>query len=274
MNFEGRAKMELNARLYCKPDDLRTEPCVVDKTIEISRDDFARLCKQPLRDFDFIDENKQWMGCDQHGKKHCLLVLGKGYDDGVLIFSSGYSYARYCGSIPNARQLVSMEQRYNCIQDLENRLTGAADEIIPRALAYDGEGVFRFLINDLTDDHGIEKTYVPLLADMLCEHPDINNVDIFDGEICISVNRQEEKQGQLEQLPGPAPLPYAPERMEQLLDKALDLIGNQESGGELYNTLVDQLGMSNAEITAAGFETLSEYFEGPDEGEAADIKLE
>ena len=266
--------MELNARLYCKPDDLRTEPCVVDKTIEISRDAFARLCKQPLRDFDFIAENKQWMGRDEHDKNHCLLVLGEGRDDGILIFSSGYPYARYSSNIPNARQLVSVEQRYNCIQNLESRLTNAVNEIVPRALIYDGEGVFRILIDDLPDEYHIDKTYAPLLADMLCEHSAVNNVDTFDNEICVSVNRQEEKQEQTDQLPGPAPLPYAPDRMEQLLDKALDLIGSQRSGGTLYNTLAVGLGMSDTEIAAAGFDSLSEYFEDPDEGEAADIKLE
>ena len=59
----------------------------------------------------------------------------------------------------------------------------------------------------------------------------------------------------------------APDRMEQLLDKALDWIGNLDSGGELYNTLVEQLGMSDEEIEAAGFGSLSEYFYDPDEDE-------
>ena len=60
-------------------------------------------------------------------------------------------------------------------------------------------------------------------------------------------------------LPGPKPLPYSPERMEQLLDRALNWICNQENGNDLYNTLAEQLNMSDEEITDAGFD-LSDHF--------------
>ena len=134
------------------------------------------------------------------------------------------------------------------------------------ANAYDGEGSYRALISALTEVHGFDEAYIPLLVEMLNEHfGDIMFEDMVD-EIIAHRDQQEKK------LPDPSPLPFSPDRMEQILDKALDWIGNQESGGELYNTLVEQLHMSDEEISAAGFDTLSEYFY--DSAEETDMKLE
>lgn len=50
-----------------------------------------------------------------------------------------------------------------------------------------------------------------------------------------------------------------PERMEQLLDRALDWISEIVSGDELYETLKNSIGMINDEITAADLD-LEEYY--------------
>ena len=232
------------------------------------------MYQAPLKSFPFIAENKDWMRHDESGVSHCLLVLGKGSYDGILVCAEDYDYARYSTHIPNARQIIFMEQRYNCVQDLESALMNAADEVSSCATAYDGEGPFRALLSDLTEQHGFDKAYAPLLANMLEEHSEISNVDVIDDEIIVSLHRQEEKQAQAALQESPSPLPFSPDRANQLLDKALDWLGTIESGGELYNTLVEQLHMSDEEISAAGFDTLSEYFEDPSEDEDAGMKLE
>lgn len=261
--------MRINAHLYHKADDYRAEPCEIEKIIEVSQSEFALLYKNPLRKFDFIAENKEGLACDENGVNHCLLVLGEGSDDGILICSEGYDYARYSAHIPNARQVVFMEQRYNCLQDLESWLTKTADGVVSDALAYDGEGVFRVLMDDLIEEYNFDTQYANLLAEMLCEHSAVNNAEVIDDEIMISVNRQEKKQETQ-----PEKLPFSHDRTAQLLDNALDWIGTQENGGELYNTLVERLHMSDEEIKAAGFDALSEYFYGPGEGEDIGITME
>jgi hypothetical protein len=169
----------MNAHLYHKADDYRAEPCEVEKIIEVSRSEFAELYRYPLKDYDFIAENKEGLRCDEQGVSHCLLVIGEGSNDGILVCAEGYDYARYSAHIPNARQIVAMEQ---------------------------------------------------------------------------------------------SALSFAPDRANQLLDKALDWLGTLENDGELYNTLKEQLEMSDEEISAAGFDTLSEYFEEPDEDESSVMK--
>jgi hypothetical protein len=267
-------KLNLNAHLYHKADDYRAEPCEVEKIIEVSKDEFAQLYESPLRDFAFISENKNWMRCDENGVNHCLLVLGEGSNDGILICAEGYDYARYSTHIPNARQIVFMEQRYNCIQDLESALMSAADEISSAAEEYDGIAPFRVLISDLSEKHHFEEAYAPLLVEMLSEHSNIAAVEDIGDEITVWTDTLQAKQDEEKSLPSVSPLPFSPDRASQLLDKALDWIGTMESGGELYNTLVERLNMSDEEISAAGFDTLSEYFEDPDEDESAGMKLE
>lgn len=50
-------------------------------------------------------------------------------------------------------------------------------------------------------------------------------------------------------------------RWQTLLGKAVCYIGESESGEDLYDTLHNEIGMSNEEITEIGFTSLSEYFE-------------
>jgi hypothetical protein len=267
-------KLNLNAHLYHKADDYRAEPCVVEKIVEVSKDEFAALYRNPLREFDFIRENKEGLRCDESGVNHCLLVLGEGSNDGILICSEGYDYARYSAHIPNARQIVFMEQRYNCVQDLESALMSAADEVSSSAEAYDGIAPFRILISDLSEKHHFDEVYTPLLIEMLSEHSNICAVEDIGDEITVWTNALQAKEDAENLRPSVSPLPFSPDRAGQLLDKALDWIGTMESGGELYNTLVEKLNMSDEEISAAGFDTLSEYFEDPDEDEDAGMKLE
>jgi len=86
------------------------------------------------------------------------------------------------------------EQRYKCIQNLENALMNAADELMSCTLAYDGDDDFRALTDELASEHDFDKAYIPLLADMLREHSLVNDVMVFDDEIIVSVNRQEKEQ--------------------------------------------------------------------------------
>jgi hypothetical protein len=81
-----------------------------------------------------------------------------------------------------------------CIADLEKRLTDACDEIISCANAYDGIGPLRTRISDLTEEHGFDKTYTPLLLKMLGECSEVFAFESSDDE--IKAYRQEKEQTQ------------------------------------------------------------------------------
>lgn len=56
------------------------------------------------------------------------------------------------------------------------------------------------------------------------------------------------------------------DRWKYLLEKAVCYIGEYESGGNLYDSLRSEIGMSDEEIKEIGFTSLSEYFDREDEG--------
>ena len=226
-------KLYLNATFRRKESNHEAKPCVVEKFIELPANDFACYMENLLESQPFIAEHAELMNVDRDGLYHCLLVLGKDHDDGILIESEGADYARYSAFVPNARQIVFMEQRYNCIQDLENGLMGAADDVVSQALAYDGEEDFRITLDALSDKHGFDVKYSSLLAEMLREHTSVNDVIVFSDEMMISVNRQNEKKKQH----------YRPTDDEIEIMKAKHILWNHDvPGGE-------QADFSNMDLT-------------------------
>lgn len=143
--------------------------------------------------------------------------------------------------------------QYSCIDELIRKLSDAVDEVTSCALAYEGEGPYRVPLDDLTDEHGFDRQYIPLLTEMIKERiPGMDTVTT-DDEIILHTHH----------LPGQAPLLLTRERAATLLDSALEWIGKSSSGLELYDILTIVIGMTDEEIHAAGFYALSGYFEKP-----------
>jgi len=68
---------------------------VIEKTIELSEDEFNSFAEDLLADRDFIKENANLMCVDVDKVWHCILVKLKGANEGILVESEGYGYARY-----------------------------------------------------------------------------------------------------------------------------------------------------------------------------------
>ena len=76
--------MKFKANFTEKPVNFQMDDCRIEKVVELSHEDFCRLKIIPLADQPFIRENK---GCMFHrdGIIHCLLALGQGSNDGILV---------------------------------------------------------------------------------------------------------------------------------------------------------------------------------------------
>lgn len=100
--------MKTNAKMNRKESGIQSEPCIIEDIVELDEKAFAQLHSNLLQDFDFIGDRKDLMHKNGSGW-HCLLVLGKGQNDGVLIESEGYCYARYSAHLPEARDFVNAQ---------------------------------------------------------------------------------------------------------------------------------------------------------------------
>jgi hypothetical protein len=94
-----------------KPSDFDLQSFEVSKTILLPAKVFEDVLTNPMRDYSFIQENTDLMHCDSSGVYHCLLLIGEGRNDGLLVESEGYGYCRYASYIPNISALTSPVSR-------------------------------------------------------------------------------------------------------------------------------------------------------------------
>ena len=100
MNFKARFERKASAPEVTDAD--------IVGVVTLNQEQFAWFSERLLDDYDFIaDYAKETY--DDGERKHCLLVLGEGEDDGILVCSEGSFYARYSAYLPKARQILRDE---------------------------------------------------------------------------------------------------------------------------------------------------------------------
>ena len=161
--------MEISTSLHCKDEEIKVKSCVTEKIIELTDEEYKSLCEDLMLNRNFISENQDLMYTDQRGIAHCILALGKSYDDGILINSEGYGYAKYYSVIPNARQLVILD-KYPVLNSYIKRMSEVADDILSKAVAESSEGHREYEINiDECNAPGEPIVEPALLLDMLMD---------------------------------------------------------------------------------------------------------
>ena len=168
--------MKFKANFTEKPANFQMDDCRIEKVVELSHEDFCRLKITPLADQPFIRENK---GCMFHrdGIIHCLLALGQGSNDGILVDAEKYDYARLAAYIPGMRDIVNAQ------------MDRAADFIIRWGTENTTSGSWCVYFEDL-EEHldltvregsGLDS----MLRTALKQRPEVAAVDMHDG--CIEM---------------------------------------------------------------------------------------
>lgn len=166
--------MQFNVPLRRKDKEIETTPCVVEKTIELNGSEYACFCQNLLDDYDFLSENRESMYVDAEGVSHCLLVLGEGSKDGILVESEGSSYARYSAYVPHARTLMQMDQ-YLVLQEINNQTMRNEDNHVKQAAESQEDGACRLSLKDIQWD-------LQFLAAMLEKHSKVSDMNDSDKE--------------------------------------------------------------------------------------------
>ncbi len=99
------------ARFWRKEPRVEVDECVIEKVVELSVHAFDTFTDHLLHDYDFLSENRDAMYVDDRNVTHCLLVLGEGKEDGILVDSQGSAYARYAALLPNARSFLREKEQ-------------------------------------------------------------------------------------------------------------------------------------------------------------------
>jgi hypothetical protein len=126
---------ELKCRIV--PDHEKSQ-FVIEKVMELDKDEFDKFSVDLLSDYDFIKENIDLMYVDSDGVWHCILVKLKDGCESILIESEGYDYARYSsylntefdGDALTRRRIMDYKKVVEKqIEKLENLQTGDAPDV-------------------------------------------------------------------------------------------------------------------------------------------------
>ena len=165
-----------------KENELKTNSCKIDAVVSLPLEQYHKFTQNLLTDYDFIHDNIDNMYVDRQDATHCLLVIGDGESDGILVDSQGSDYARYVSFLPNARDFM------------QRNIQTMADEIIgERAMqAKNGTSVLSFdelserFETPITQDNYFGKA---LLAELICRAA-LSDVIADDSGISFNFTKQ------------------------------------------------------------------------------------
>lgn len=195
--------LEIKAALQRKDAEIDTTNCMVDKVIRLSGSEFDLFSRNLLRDWDFIQDNPIDTVVDEHGWHHCLLVLGEGRREGILVNAEGGSYARYSAHLPNAADLLTMDQ-YPSLAKSVRDMAAAAEYVVGMAAAEWPDGKepehpdsfavsFYHLNSKYNLSFGGEDDYAlaQIFCRMLHDRPEIRRATINAEEFLIDAEPRE-----------------------------------------------------------------------------------
>ena len=153
-------KMILNAVMNRKADCYETKKCVVEKVIDVHETEFKKMLEKPLERNYYLAPYRSLMGFYDDAY-HCLLFVDQKSGDGLLVNSEGSDYARYSQYIPNAKDIILMQEQVLVLDDLKTHMDCCIDKWLKQ---YANEDKFSISLTDLIDDSNITELFVDYLT--------------------------------------------------------------------------------------------------------------
>ena len=173
-NEEDKYPMKIKADLIHSPERLRPAWCQVEKVVELTGPEFDAFLIAPQEEQPFLADNAELMH-EWNGVNYCLLVLGEGRADGVLVDSEGGPRARYAAYLPQARALVN------------TGLERAVDFIVRQGTEHTTSGYWCIYCEELEEKLGLAipegSGLEAMLKDALERRPEVYAVEINSGAV-------------------------------------------------------------------------------------------
>lgn len=231
----------------------KMQNCAVEKVVELSSEDYAAFSSHPDHEYEFIRENTDAMYRDRHGIYHCLLVLGKGQRDGILVDAWSAGFARHFSYLPEARRIWELEQ-HPSLGVLCDKMAQLAEKYAKQAVECQRNG--KFCIECRTIDSRIDFEHYSecLLVEMLSERPELELVEDIGDEIAMFIAPEYIRQEDESQYCKPTP-------QEVEIMCAKHILWLNDAGGEqadfsgclLKDMDLSRRNLSNAIFTEAKF---------------------
>ena len=130
-----------------------------------------------LDNYDFIRDHVDAMYRDRDGLDHCLLVLGEGHEEGILVESEGSAYARYSSLLPNARSFM------------QKNIQTMADELIKEGTAQTGNGKWIISFEEISQHFDCTVTPTNGIGQMLIQEMEARDdvANLVIAEDCMEM---------------------------------------------------------------------------------------
>lgn len=170
--------LKLKAVFERKTNEFPAKDCQIEKVVELPQEEYVSFRSHLIRDAGFIADSKDSMFVDKNGIQHCLLVMGQGNTEGILIQSEGYDYARYASLLPGARDFVKA------------RLSELADHIIKEGTQNTGNGSWTVYFDKLEEQYGIyldaSNGIGSMLLSLLEARPEVSEIEPMEDGFDMS----------------------------------------------------------------------------------------
>lgn len=204
-NKQPNEKMQARAVFHRKEPCLETQECEIEKVITLSDVEFDQFQQCLLNDYDFLRDNAELMRVE-NGVTHCLLVVGMNSEDGILVNSEGSSYARYAAYFPNAKSFLLTQSQAQEEAPMEaaspsvvggssaallaygERMSHVVDMAIYQALEGRDQSTYIFFFKELAEAYDDDSFDTALFIAMLKERPEIMDMDIYDGDVIVTLS--------------------------------------------------------------------------------------
>ena len=185
--------MIVRAVAQWREPEILAPPWEIVHTVELPPGEFRKFKEDLLQAQPFIMEHANDLYVDNSGLTHGMLVLCEGIDDGILVNSEGFAYARYAAYLSGARTL-SLMNRYPSLHDFCVGMDSLVEKYVKQALAGQEDGGFTLSYSDL-DAEVEQRVYDEdmvnfdrqLFLDMLSERPEFDEVETTQNEIYLTI---------------------------------------------------------------------------------------
>lgn len=177
-----------------KDPEITAQPWEIEHTMELPPGKFRYFKEHLLDDQPFIAEHAKDLHKDGYGITHGMLVLCEGIDEGILVNSEGFAYARYAAYLSGARTM-SLMNRYPTLRDFCVQMDALVEKYVQQAVDGQEDGQSTISFSDVEAD--VEKQILDedlsafdwrLFLDMLSARPEIAGMETTQNEIYLTVS--------------------------------------------------------------------------------------
>ena len=243
--------MIVNAQFRRKDESIELEPCSINKVIELPKYKFDMFQNNLLSEYSFLSENRDYMGFDEYGLRHCMLVLCENQDDGILVDAQGSGYARYSSYLPCARQLVDILP-YQSLKDFNKLMASTVESSVKSALENQRDGMYSIKLSSLPSPEIEPMFSYSVFSQMISERAEFKACETFLNEVAVQIEPELAVEHS-EEYEAPKLRELTREEVDIKLAKHV-LWLNDASGGEqadFTNCIVRDMNLSNHNLLNA-----------------------